>query len=65
MRRVDDYRKNAEECRDLARKMPEAVRDSLMEMARHWDDLASERERYLNTRGLTDEPDPTVGPAQA
>lgn len=58
MRRVDDYRRNAQECRELAAKMPLAVRTQLLGMARHWEDLADERERYLSTRGQTDEPDP-------
>ena len=60
MHRVDDYRKNAKDCRDLADKMPAEVRDQLWEFARHWDELATERERYLAQRGLTDEPDPTL-----
>jgi hypothetical protein len=63
MRRVEDYRKNAKDCRDLAAKMPAEARSQLLEFARHWDDLAEERERYLANRGLTDEPDPTLGPS--
>lgn len=60
MKRVEDYRKNAQDCRDLAARMPADARAQLLEFARHWDDLALERERYLANRGLTDEPDPTV-----
>lgn len=62
MHRVDDYRKNADDCRDLAAKVPETVRAQLLEFARHWDELAAERERYLAARGETDEPDPTLSP---
>jgi len=60
MRRVDDYRQNARECRDLAQKIGGEVRAHLERMARQWDELAEERERYLATRGGTDEPDPTT-----
>lgn len=65
MHRVDDYRKNAQDCRDLAAKMPEGVHAQLLEFARHWQELADERERYLASRDLTDEPDPSLGPAAA
>lgn len=64
MRRVDDYRKNAKDCRDLADKMPAGARSQLLEFARHWDELAEDRERHLTSRGLMEEPDPTLGPAQ-
>jgi hypothetical protein len=47
MRRVDDYRQNAQACRDLAREMPPAVRDHLLEMAKEWDRFAEDRERHL------------------
>lgn len=60
MRRVDDYRKNAQDCRQLAAKMPAEARAQLLEFARHWDDLAVERERYIANRGMTDEPDPRL-----
>lgn len=62
MRRVDDYRRNARECRDLAAKMPAAVRDHLLAMARQWDTIAEERERYLDRPGDADEPDPSAAP---
>lgn len=62
MHRVSDYRKNAEDCRELAAKMPDGVRAQLMDFARHWDELADERERYLLARGQTDEPDPSPEP---
>ena len=46
MRKVEDYRKHAEECRQLARvtALPEQ-RDQLLKMAETWDALADERER--------------------
>ena len=47
MRRVDDYRQNAQACRDLAEKMPGPVRDHLLEMAKEWDHFAEDRERHL------------------
>ena len=60
MRRVDDYRQNAQACRDLAAKMPGAVADHLHEMAREWDRIAEQREAFLaaNPGVETDEPDP-------
>lgn len=62
MKRVDDYRKNAQDCRALAGKMPAEARAHLLEFARHWDDLAEEREHYVANRAVTEEPDPTAGP---
>jgi hypothetical protein len=46
MRKIHDYRKHAEECRELARKAgPGEHRDQLMNMAQTWEALAVERER--------------------
>ena len=45
MRRVSDYRKNAQDCRELANGMPEDHRLQLLEMARQWELMADERER--------------------
>jgi len=45
MKTASEYRKHAEECRVLARQMPEGEqRDQLLEMARTWDSLADTRE---------------------
>jgi hypothetical protein len=45
MKTAAEYRKHAEECRVLARQMPEGdQRDQLLEMARTWDNLAETRE---------------------
>ena len=43
MRRIDDYQHNARQCRELARSMPPAHRDQLLDMARQWEQLAAER----------------------
>ena len=42
MRRVDDYRQNAEACRQLAGEMTGDVREHLLSMAREWDHLAGQ-----------------------
>ena len=49
MRKLQDYRQHAEECRAIARKTasPEQ-REQLLKMAETWDALASERERRNN-----------------
>ena len=45
MKTAAQYRKHAEECRLLARQMPEgAQREQLLEMARTWDTLVNTRE---------------------
>jgi hypothetical protein len=48
MKKASDYRKYAEECRALAKQMPDGKqRRQLMEMAKTWDNLASDQERLL------------------
>jgi hypothetical protein len=45
MTRADDYRKYAEECRSLAKKMEhENERNWLLEMAKAWEKLAKARD---------------------
>ena len=45
MKKASEYRKHAEECRALARQVPEGPqRDQLLEMARTWDALANDRD---------------------
>jgi hypothetical protein len=45
MKTAAEYRKHAEECRVLARQVPEGEqRDQLLEMARTWESLAETRE---------------------
>ena len=44
MKKASEYRLHAEECRELARQMPDGEqRNQLLEMARTWDNLAAER----------------------
>ena len=47
MKRLDDYRRNAKDCRELARRMPPDQRKQLLEMAEQWEQLAAERELML------------------
>jgi len=48
MKTAAEYRKHAEECRVLAKQMPEGdQRDQLLEMARTWENLAIEREQLV------------------
>ncbi|RDI61840.1 hypothetical protein [Microvirga subterranea] len=45
MKTASEYRKHAEECRVLARQVPEGEqREQLLEMARTWESLAETRE---------------------
>ena len=45
MKKASEYRKHAEECRALAKQVPEGPqRDQLLEMARTWDALAKDRD---------------------
>lgn len=48
MKRLDDYKRNAKDCRDLARRMPPDHRKQLLEMAEQWEELAVERELMLS-----------------
>jgi hypothetical protein len=44
MNKASEYRQHAKECRELAAQMESAVqRDQLLEMAEHWEKLASDR----------------------
>ncbi|WP_262270035.1 hypothetical protein [Microvirga yunnanensis] len=48
MKTASEYRKHAEECRGLAKQVPEGEqRNQLLEMARTWNNLAIERERLV------------------
>ena len=48
MKKASEYRKHAEECRALARQVPEGPqRDQLLEMARTWDALAKDRDALV------------------
>ncbi len=62
MKTALEYRKHAEECRALAKQMPEGEqRNQLLEMARTWESLAVERERLVrNHPELDTARDPTA-----
>jgi hypothetical protein len=48
MKTAAEYRKHAEECRVLAKQVPEGEqRNQLLEMARTWDNLATDREELV------------------
>jgi hypothetical protein len=49
MKKSDEYRQHAEECRALARKAQnEEQRAQLLKMAEAWESFAAERERALD-----------------
>jgi len=48
VKKASEYRKHAEECRELAKQVPEGPqRDQLLEMARTWDNLANDRDALV------------------
>jgi hypothetical protein len=48
MKKVEEYRSHAEECRTMARRARSArERDLLLNMARTWDDLATSRAEQI------------------
>ena len=58
MRRVEDYRENANACRELAGKMPREHRQQLLDMAAQWERLADEREQSLDRDAPTRDRNP-------
>ena len=61
MKTAAEYKKHAEECRVLARQMPDGEqRDQLLEMARTWDSLADTREGLVRNH-----PELSTGDAEA
>ena len=51
MKKASEYRQHAEECRALAKQVPEGPqRDQLLEMGKTWDALAEERGRSVQDR---------------
>ena len=49
MKTAAEYRKHAEECRALAKQVPEGEqRNQLLEMAKTWDNLARDREKLVH-----------------
>ena len=67
MKTASEYRKHAEECRVLAKQVPEGEhRDQLLEMARTWDNLAKDREKLvLNHPELDTSKEPARGSSDA
>lgn len=63
MQKSSDYRRNAEECRKLARAMgaPDDQRDQLLRMAETWEALATERERQSPRQIPDPAPADTIG----
>jgi hypothetical protein len=60
MKTAAEYRKHTEECRMLARQMPEGEqRAQLLEMARTWENLAETREGLVRNH-----PELNTGKAQ-
>lgn len=55
MRRVEDYRGHAQDCRELARRMPPEYRQQLLDMAEEWEKLARERQTVLAAEGGANE----------
>jgi hypothetical protein len=57
VRKLDEYIKHAEECRDMARTAQPSHRVQLEDMAQTWDKLAEARRRQLEKEGKTEEYD--------
>jgi hypothetical protein len=47
MKKAEDYRAHAAECRELAARGDERSRQQLLQMAETWESLAVEREKKL------------------
>jgi hypothetical protein len=63
MKTAAEYRKHAEECRALAKQVPEGEqRNQLLAMARTWDNLAKDREKLVQNHP---ELDTSKEPAQS
>jgi len=56
MKKASEYRKHAQECRDMARGLPEGDhRAQLLEMAETWENLAREREAKAKKQSAASE----------
>ena len=55
MKKIEEFRTHAEECRQLARRGDQHTREQLLKMAETWDMLAYERERRKAKSGAADE----------
>jgi hypothetical protein len=47
LKKASEYRRHAQECREMARRESGVPRDQLLEMARVWDELARERSELV------------------
>lgn len=47
MKKAEEYRLHAAECRQLATRGDQKAREMLLNMAKTWDSLADDRERQL------------------
>lgn len=50
MRKAEEYRDHAKECRKLAATGDAKVRDQLLQMAETWDSLAADREQDIGRK---------------
>jgi hypothetical protein len=57
MKKVREYLKHAEECREMARAAEPSHRQQLLSMADTWDQLAEVRRKQLVKDGKTDDED--------
>jgi hypothetical protein len=66
MKTAAEYRKHADECRVLAKQVPEGEqRNQLLEMAKTWDNLAADREKLVrNHPELDTAKEPAVAQAR-
>jgi hypothetical protein len=55
MNKVSEFRRHAEECRELATRTLPEHRDMLLKMAEAWETLAHDRERMASKRQASDE----------
>jgi hypothetical protein len=55
MRKLEEYLRHANECREMARTATPAHRAQLEEMANTWDQLAEARKRQLAKEGKSAE----------
>jgi len=53
MRKISEYLRHAQECRDMARKVQPEHRAQLENMAATWEQLAESRTKQLQRSGVT------------
>jgi hypothetical protein len=57
LRKYNDYLRHAAECREMARTVPHGHRAQLEQMADVWEQLAEDRKRQLEKRGISADED--------